>query len=40
LKDLKLASGKTNRQGRADLTISAGQTLDLGDIKVPAKILK
>jgi hypothetical protein len=40
LKDLKLESGKTNRQGRADLEIAAGETLDLGDIKVPASMLK
>jgi hypothetical protein len=40
LKDVKLTSGKTNRQGRADLTIAAGETLDLGDIKVPASMLK
>jgi hypothetical protein len=40
LKDLKLQGGKTNRQGRADLTIAAGQTLDLGEIKVPASMLK
>jgi hypothetical protein len=40
LKDLSLKSGKTNRQGRADLEIAAGQTLDLGDVKVPASMLK
>jgi hypothetical protein len=40
LKDLKLEGGKTNRQGRADLEIPAGGTLDLGDIKVPASMLK
>lgn len=40
LKDLKLKGGKTNRQGRVELAIAAGQTLDLGDIKVPANMLK
>jgi hypothetical protein len=40
LRDLKLQSGKTNRQGRADLTIAAGETLDVGDIKIPARMLK
>lgn len=40
LRDLKLNEGKTNRQGRIDLTIAAGKTLDLGDIKIPARMLK
>lgn len=40
MKDLKLTGGKTNRQGRAELTIAAGKELDLGDIKVPANALK
>jgi hypothetical protein len=40
LRDLKLKSGKTNKQGRADLTIAAGETLDLGDIAVPASMLR
>jgi hypothetical protein len=40
LKDLKLKSGKTDRQGRVELTIADGQTVDLGDIKVPASVLK
>lgn len=31
---------KTDRRGVAQLTIAAGQTLDLGDIKVPAAKLK
>lgn len=39
LKDLKLKSGKTDRQGRIELTITAGETLDLGDVKVPARML-
>jgi hypothetical protein len=40
LKDLTLKGGKTNRQGRVDLTIADGQTHDLGDIKIPAATLK
>jgi hypothetical protein len=40
LKDVKIGTGKSNRQGRAQLTIPAGKTLDLGDIKVPASMLK
>ena len=39
LKNLKLKSGTTDTRGRAKLTVAAGQTLDLGDIKVPAKAL-
>jgi hypothetical protein len=40
LRDLKLKGGATNRQGRIDLDIPANETLDLGDIKVPASMLK
>jgi plastocyanin len=40
LKDLTLKGGKTDRRGKAELTIAAGQTLDLGDIKVKAAALK
>jgi hypothetical protein len=40
LRDIKIGSGKSNRQGRVQLTIAAGKTLDLGDIKVPASMLK
>lgn len=40
LQDLKFAGGTTNRQGRAEITIAAGKTLDLGEIKVPASLLK
>ncbi len=40
LKDLAFNGGKTDRRGRGELTIKAGETLDLGDIKVPAASLK
>jgi hypothetical protein len=40
MKDLSLKGGKANRQGRVDLEIVAGETIDLGDIKVPAALLK
>jgi hypothetical protein len=40
LKDLKVGSGKADRRGTVELTIQAGETLDLGDIKVPASLLK
>ena len=39
LKDLTLKGGKTDRRGKAELTIEAGKTLDLGDIKVKANAL-
>jgi hypothetical protein len=40
LKDIATKSGKADRQGIVKVTIAAGKTLDLGDIKVPAKMLK
>jgi plastocyanin len=40
LKDLKFAGGSTNKQGRAELAIEDGKTLDLGEIKVPASALQ
>ena len=40
LKDLKFTGGGTSKQGRVELTIADGQTLDLGDIKVPASLLQ
>jgi hypothetical protein len=41
LKNLKVGSGgMTDAKGRAKLKIEAGKTLDLGEIKVPASMLK
>jgi hypothetical protein len=40
IRDLRVASGITNRQGRVSLTISPDQTLELGEIKVPASALQ
>jgi hypothetical protein len=40
LKSLNLKGGKTDNRGRVELTIANGQTLDLGDIKIPAAMLK
>lgn len=40
LRELKLDGGTTDRRGRLELTIEAGQTLDLGDIRVPAASLE
>jgi hypothetical protein len=40
LKNAKFKSGATDKKGRAELTIEAGKTLDLGDIKVAASALK
>jgi len=41
LKNIKIGSGgTTDPKGRAKLKIDAGQTLDLGEIKVPASALK
>jgi hypothetical protein len=40
LKDLKIGGGTTDRRGSVELAIKAGETLDLGDIKVPAALLK
>ena len=40
LQNLKFQGGALNRQGRTDLTIADGQTLDLGEIKVPASLLQ
>jgi hypothetical protein len=39
LKNLKFKGGALNRQGRAQLNVADGQTLDLGEIKVPASML-
>ena len=40
LPNLKFKGGGLSRQGRTDLTIADGQTLDLGEIKVPASALQ
>jgi len=40
MRDVEFDGGTTDRRGRAELTIPAGQTLDLGDIKVPAASLE
>ena len=40
LKTVKMKGAATDARGRAKLKIAAGQTLDLGDIKVPAAVLK
>jgi hypothetical protein len=41
LKNLSLGSaGKTDRKGRAKLVIPAGKTLELGDVKIKASLLK
>ncbi|TWT77514.1 hypothetical protein Pla123a_21750 [Posidoniimonas polymericola] len=39
LKNLALPTGETSRRGRAELEVVAGETLDLGDIAVPAELL-
>lgn len=39
IKSLKVGGTKTSRKGRAKLEIPAGDTLDLGEVKVPAKAL-
>ncbi len=36
MKNMALKAGKTDRRGRSKLKITAGETLDLGEIKVPA----
>jgi hypothetical protein len=39
MKNMTLTAGKTDRRGRAKLKIAAGETLDLGEIKIPAASL-
>ncbi len=39
MKNMTFSGGKTSRKGRAKLTIPAGDTLDLGDIKVSPSVL-
>jgi hypothetical protein len=40
LRDLNVGSATTDRRGRAELTIAAGETLDLGEIKISASALR
>jgi hypothetical protein len=40
VKNVKFEGGSTDRRGLAELTIADGETLDLGDIKVPAALLQ
>ena len=40
IKDVATKGGKANKQGRLNVTIAPNQTLDLGDVKVPAGLLK
>jgi hypothetical protein len=40
LKNVKYQGGAADRRGRLAVTIVAGQTLDLGDIKVPSVLLR
>lgn len=40
MKNLKVGDGKTARRGDLELTINDGETLDLGEIKVPVALLK
>lgn len=40
LKNVNVNKGKLDRRGRIELTIPAGGTLDLGEIEVPAAMLK
>jgi hypothetical protein len=40
MRNLKVGGGTADRRGTVELTIKPGETLDLGDIKVPAISLK
>jgi hypothetical protein len=40
LKNVKLKGGTTDSRGRTKLKIAAGETLDLGDMKVQASAVK
>jgi hypothetical protein len=40
LKNIAFAGGKTDARGRAKLKVTSARSLDLGDIKVPARVLK
>jgi hypothetical protein len=40
LKNLNVGGGQTARRGNVELTINDGETLDLGEIKVPVALLR
>lgn len=40
LRDVQTSVGATSRRGRLTLSIKPGETLDLGEIKVPAQLLR
>jgi len=40
MRDLEIGKTKTSRKGRAKLAIPAGEMLDLGEVKVSARVLK
>jgi hypothetical protein len=39
LRDLQVGKSKADRKGQVSIDVPAGETVDLGEIKVPAKIL-
>jgi hypothetical protein len=40
MKSMKIGTGATDRRGTVEVTIKPGETLDIGDIKVPVALLK